>query len=307
MQYRLGQSDSMPMCKDNGHAMGAVMGTRNNKVQMDSHYGLVAPFRRVLAIVFIYLLLASPLMAAGLELIWAGGSYRISDNDNPSYTLDSFISMGSYNGMYLFSEPSLTLKQGELGVSIGAGMRVPVMGGQAIAGYNIFYDYTDNNNHERIGTGAEMYFRNFSAHINIYLPLSGREGREEALSGMDFTLGIPLPIKDAPSISIWPGFYYFRGEDESDMEGLGIEVHVQPMKVLMVKIGARNDTLSAGEDDSEVYLSVEIKIPMKKLGKDLFSYMHGTYPRDLGSYMDDRVVRERFITYEKKTKPWDVY
>ncbi len=267
------------------------------------------PFKRwlVIALIFTYFLLPSPLIASGPELVWTGGSYRVSDKDVPAYTLDSFVSIGSYNGMYLFSEPALTLKQGELGVSIGAGMRVPVMGGQAIAGYNLFYDYTDNNNHERIGTGAEMYFKNFSAHINIYLPLSGREGREEALSGMDFTLGIPISLKDAPYVSIWPSFYYFRGEDESDMQGMSFEVHVQPMKVLTFKIGARNDALSAGKDESEVYLSVEIKMPMKKLGKDLFRFTPGTYPKDLSSYMDNRVVRQHFITYEKKTMPWYVY
>jgi len=39
---------------------------------------------------------------------------------------------------------------------------------------------------------------------------------------------------------------------------------------------------------------------MKRLGKDLFAFDIGEYPRNINAMMDHRVVREQFITYEKK-------
>jgi len=262
---------------------------------------------RRFVLLLLFVSLSSMAMASKPELVWTGGSFTLSSEDSPGYSLDSFVSLGSYNSMYLFSEPILNLKHSELGISIGAGVRLPVLSGQAIMGYNAFYDYTDDHHHKRIGTGAEIYLKNFSAHMNIYLPLSSREGREEALAGMDFCVGIPIPLKDMGYISLWPGFYYFRGEDEDDMQGLSFEVHYQPMKIVTFSVGARNDALSAGKDDSEVFARVEVKIPMKRLGKDLFRFTKGMYPQDIRSYMDHSVVRQHWITYEKKTKPWDMY
>ena len=60
------------------------------------------------------------------------------------------------------------------------------------------------------------------------------------------------------------------------------------------------DALSDGEDDNEIFARIDVTFPMKRLGKDLLRFDRGTYPVDIKGQMDQRVVRERFITYEKK-------
>jgi|GEM_PF-407655 len=254
---------------------------------------------RKLFLMVISILISSISFASGPDLVWTGGSLCVSDEDNPGYLAETFVSLGNYNNAYIFTEPMLTLKSGDIGVSVGAGARMPILSGDVLAGCNAFFDYTDDNDHKRIGAGAEIYHHNFSAHTNIYLPLSDRNGREEALAGIDLTVGIPIPR--ASFISVWPGLYFFNGEDEDDMKGLSLIVKVQPAKAVAINIGARNDALTAGRDESEIFARIDITIPMKNLGMDLFKFAPEKYPIDTSQYMDHRVVRQNFITYEKKS------
>ena len=91
-------------------------------------------------------------------------------------------------------------------------------------------------------------------------------------------MGVPIP--NFSFVSLWPGFYYYNGNDEDDLKGLSFAVQIQPMEVLSVRLGARNDALSDGEDESEIFARIDITFPMKRLGKDLFRFDKGTYPVD---------------------------
>lgn len=231
------------------------------------------------------------------QVVWIGGAMQVSGEDTPGYSADTMVSLGSYNNVTLFLNPMLTVKSSKVGTDIGLGGRMPIFSGQMVAGGNAFFDYTNDNNHRRVGLGAELLHPRFSGHVNAYLPLSDQHGHEEAVSGFDFSLGIPVP--NAAFISIWPGFYYYNGHHEDDMRGLGIAVKVQPIQILSFTLGARSDTPSAGRDDSEIYACLELTIPMARMDKDLFSFNKGVYPVEVNSKMADRVVRERFIAIEK--------
>jgi hypothetical protein len=250
--------------------------------------------------VVILCLMSTLVFAAGPEVIWVGGSMKISDESSPGYTAEALASLGQVDSMYLFTEPMLLLKDGELGLDLGVGTRIPVLSGQAVAGYNLFFDYTSDNNHKRIGTGLEFFHPSFSGHLNFYLPISDDHSGEEALPGLDITMGIPIP--DASFISLWPSIYYYDGKDEDNLKGIGLEVRIQPTPAIAVSIGGRNDTLQAGRDSNELYAKLEVTIPMKRLGKDLFAFDMGQYPLDINAQMAQRVVRESFITYEKKRR-----
>lgn len=231
------------------------------------------------------------------ELIWAGGALRLSDESAPAYMGEAFVSLGTIDTMYVFSDPVVFLKSGDLGVNLGLGVRTTILSRQVIAGYNLFIDYTTDNYHKRLGTGAEIYHPYFSAHANIYLPISDEHDGEEALPGLDLTFGIPMP--NAGFITLWPGLYYYNGKDRGDMKGISFAVEVKPMQILSLTFGGRNDALESGRNNrGEIFGKVAVTIPMERLGKDIFKFERGEYPANVNSMLDNRVVREPFITYE---------
>jgi hypothetical protein len=250
----------------------------------------------------IFCLVSTTALALDPAFIWAGGSLKLSNESNPCYVADSFFSLGMLDSQYLFSEPMPTLKSGKLGFDLGVGSRVPIMNGHVLVGYNLFFDYSGNHGHKRLGAGLEMFFSNFSGHMNLYLPISGERHEEVALSGIDLTMGIPIP--QASFVSVWPGFYFYSGRDEDDMAGMSLAIRVKPLKPLTISVGGRSDTLQSGKDKNEVFAKAECVIPIQSIGKmkDLFVFDAGQYPMDVRSQMDSKVVREEFITYENKHK-----
>jgi hypothetical protein len=255
---------------------------------------------RTLIASVVFCLVSTMALAAGPDLIWAGGGLKLSNNSNPCYFADSFISLGQVDSMYLFSEPMITDRGSKLGVDLGIGARLPLLNGRIIGGYNLFFDYTSNEGHKRIGTGIEIYHPLFSTHMNLYLPISNERGGEEALPGLDLTFGIPIP--DAPFISVWPGYFFYSGRDESDLKGLSLAIQVNPIKPLFISFGGRSDTPQSGRDTSEMFIRMDVRIPLNRLGKDLFAFNPGEYPLSVRSQMDHKVVREEFITFENKSQ-----
>jgi hypothetical protein len=253
---------------------------------------------RTLIAAMIFCLAGSMAMAQEIEPIWAGGGLKLSNNSNPCYFADSFISLGQVDSMYLFSEPMITLRGGKPGIDLGVGGRLPMLNGRVLGGYNLFLDYTANKGHSRIGTGIEVYHPVFSTHFNVYLPITDEKDGQEALPGFDLTFGIPIP--NASFITVWPGYYYYAGRDEGDLKGLSLTIQVNPLKPLFISIGGRNDTLQSGKSSSEMFIRAEIEIPFQRLGKDLFAANPGVYPVPIRSQMDHKVVREEFITFENK-------
>ncbi len=236
--------------------------------------------------------------ASDADVIWAGGGWKVSNNSNPCYTADSFISLGQVETMYLFAEPEITLKDSKPGIDLGIGARLPLLNGRIVGGYNLFYDYTSAEGLMRVGAGFEIYHPLFSSHLNIYLPVTDERGGREALPGFDLTFGIPVP--NASFITIWPGYYFYSGRDQSDMKGLSLTAQINPIKPLFVSIGGRNDTLQSGRRSSEMFFRTEVRIPLNRLGKNLLAFNPGNYPLSVNAQMDHKVMREEFITYENK-------
>jgi hypothetical protein len=250
--------------------------------------------------IVVFLLAGSTVYAEGPDFIWAGGGLKVSDDSNPCYFADAFVLLSQTGSMSVFTQPVATVRGGKPGLDLGIGGRVPLLSGQVIGGWNVFFDYTSNNDHRRFGTGIEAFHSYGSAHMNLYLPVSDEEDHEEALPGVDFTVGIPIP--NAPFISLWPGGYFYAGRDRGDLSGLSMTARVQPIEPLVFSFGGRNDTLQAGRDKSEFFFRVEFTVPFDRLGRDLFAFNRGEYPVEIRNQMDNRVVREEFITFEHKRR-----
>ena len=147
-----------------------------------------------LIIVAIFCLAGSVLYAAGPDLIWAGGGIKVSNESNPCYYADSFVLLSQLDSLSLFSQPMLTLRGGKPGIDLGVGGRQPIMNGLMIGGGNLFYRLYHQITPIRDSAPViEIYHPNFSGHMNLYAPVSGEHGGEEALSGIDLTFGVTPP------------------------------------------------------------------------------------------------------------------
>ena len=256
--------------------------------------------KRILILTGIVSLISTAAIAASQpEPIWASGALRLSDRSSPAYMAETFISLGNMDTMSIFTEPLIYIKDSKLGADIGVGSRLPVFSNQALIGYNGFVDFETENSQKRISMGAEFFYPYFSAHVNMYLPFSDEHDRREAVPGMDLTFGIPLP--SASFVTLWPGFYFYSGRDRSDMKGFSLTVEARPIRILSLSLGGRNDAIDEGRNDrGEVFAKVEVIIPMKRLGEDLFKFDRGEYPVNVDSMMDHRIVREPFVSFERR-------
>lgn len=232
------------------------------------------------------------------EIIWAGGEWRLANESAPGYIAETFVYLGQLDSMYIFSDPMVILKETRFATDLGVGVRLPIPGSQVIAGYNLFLDMTTDNVQKRMGTGAEIFHPKFSAHLNIYLPTCTQHHGEEAIPGIDLTLGIPIP--DAGFITVWPGIYYYGGEIQTDVGGVSLAVEVKPVKAVSIIVGGRSDALEVGRNDPEIFTKLQVTIPMRHLGKDLFKFDKGEYPINIKNQLDHRIIREPFITVEHK-------
>ncbi len=257
--------------------------------------------RRILVVLL--LLFASPALAA--EIVWLGGGLEISNQTKPLSSFDMFTHLGDVEGITAFSETALTLRGADPGVSLGCGGRMPVMNDEALAGASIFYDYDGVESHQRIGLGGEFFHRDFSLHANVYLPLTRRKGGQEALPGLDVSAMVPIPGYEY--LVVRPGLYYYQGQDESSLQGVDLALLFMPLEIMDITLGMRSDALDGGRDDTQVYLKVNVAVPMRKLGRDLLAVNLQSTPWNPFEQMANRVQRERAITFERKSTYWDRY
>ncbi|MFA5654195.1 MAG: hypothetical protein WDA72_08800, partial [Desulfomonilia bacterium] len=74
----------------------------------------------ILAMLFCFC--GMPVYAVSMpEVIWVGGAWRLSDESAPIFMADTFLSLGQVDSTYLFSEPLVFLKGGEIGLGLGVG------------------------------------------------------------------------------------------------------------------------------------------------------------------------------------------
>jgi hypothetical protein len=253
--------------------------------------------RRIALLSFALLMLCSGNSYAAMpEFVWAGGSIMASDQSRPGYMADTMVFFGTYNSVVFFADPMLTLKHEKLGVDIGGGGRFPVFSGEVIGGLIGYFDYNNDHNHRRFSIGAEAFHKYGECHINAYFPTSGLNDGQEALTGFDIIVGIPIP--KYAFLTVWPEYYYFNGKHEDTLSGFGIKLQAQPIKPLQVYLGVRNNAPESGRNDGEVVAGIDITIPISGFDlNSMWKFYNPKYPIDIKTQMDSRVVRERFITY----------
>ncbi|OPZ60536.1 MAG: hypothetical protein BWY87_00408 [Deltaproteobacteria bacterium ADurb.Bin510] len=245
--------------------------------------------------------IAAKVAKSGAQLCWVGGSLLAADETRPILTADLHAELGDFGGMRCYTQPLVSIQGQDPALSLGLGARLPVLNEQAMAGANLFFDWTGENHHRRLGLGGEFIHRDFAVSLNAYLPFSDRNGREEAIPGFDISVGVPIPGHEF--LTVRPGAYYYNGRDEDDVKGLSLSIEAQPVEVLTLVVGARSDSLDNGRNEVQAFAQVRLTWPMRRLGRDIFAFKPAGFDRPC---LTQRVQRESAITVERKTKPWDM-
>ena len=130
------------------------------------------------------------------------------------------------NGGTIFNQTSLNTHDSDETINIGLGARKLLFDNKLIFGINTFYDHQFDENHKRIGLGAETISSLFDLRGNYYNAMSdlrtNKEGsyKERALDGWDLRGDYHLPIQY--DINIFMTAYKFKNpQDGSDFEDKG--------------------------------------------------------------------------------------
>jgi len=103
----------------------------------------------------------------------------------------------------IFIQPRIKIQNDKGTYSAGLGYRKALLDNTVVLGVNTFYDYTDQDDHARVGGGAEILTRQLEFRWNIYEPTSnarlvenqanGNRVFDTAVAGYDLELGGPAP------------------------------------------------------------------------------------------------------------------
>lgn len=247
--------------------------------------------------------------AAKPSFDWVGGGVYVENNSKPGWYLDMFASLGEFPKTTYFVNPYATVRGMEAGCGLGVGARFPVYSERHAAGFNAYLDYTDDHSGLRIGLGAEYAGPYFSNVLNVYLPISGKHGDQEAIPGVDFYFKVPVPKFSIPIgsydlkvsfISIWPGVFYYKASDEN-IVGFKLIFMGNPVKAIEFWRG-----FSTGSPSNDKYKGLEIPagltttLPVKNFSfKDQFGYLVLPYPAVAADSVKGRPFREHFMGVEK--------
>lgn len=163
-------------------------------------------------------------------------SIILASEYQPFITLETIQSLSEDNNSYNFFQGHYQYQEDSSLTNFGFGNRVFTdKNKDSMAGYNVFYDYTHERNHSRIGFGLEYFKANAEYRMNFYMPLSGERKisfdantsgiYERTASGLDFKMGTYL--EKAPWLSINASGFVFDNDTAADEYGYEIITNLQ--------------------------------------------------------------------------------
>lgn len=163
-------------------------------------------------------------------------SFMLADEYQPFVTLETIRPLSENNKSYNFFQGHYQYQGDSFLTSFGFGNRA-FMGKNkdSIAGYNVFYDYTHERNHSRVGFGLEYFKDNAEYRVNFYLPLSEERKisvnantssiYERTATGLDFKIG--TYFAKAPWLSINASGFAFDNNTATNEYGYEISTNLQ--------------------------------------------------------------------------------
>jgi len=124
---------------------------------------------------------------------------EVQDTLNPAISITNVNSIIENTNSAFFNQNTFTHNKDEQTINFGLGYRKLLNNDKLLLGANIFYDYSFDDNHRRIGAGIEAISSVFDLRSNIYQAESDiitttSGATEEALDGWDARLDYHIPV-----------------------------------------------------------------------------------------------------------------
>lgn len=191
---------------------------------------------------------------------------NVEEDDGPDYFSDVILPLyrRPEDERVLFLEPRAKLADGEWLFNLGAGLRELVLNRSWLLGANMFYDYETQYSHYRLGWGLEALSSYAEARSNFYLALSQQRlveesgsvlTIEEAVDGVDFELGAPVPYYSR--LKLFGGFNWYNYEKFKNRYGWTLRAEYTPVPAVVIDGLVSNDT----KGNLDWGMTVALRIP----------------------------------------------
>jgi len=182
-------------------------------------------------------------------------SVDIQENDKPSWSIETIqpIHQASDLSDTWFWQGRFAHDSGteDETLNLGVGYRHLLDDHSWMFGANVFYDYTFEDQHERVGVGAEAFGRYTTLRANYYIPVDSSpktvadNTTEEVLQGWDFEVEAPVPY--LPWMRVAFTAYEWDSDTTKDIEGGTLGLRAHPSDNLEIEVGGQNDTYGRKE------------------------------------------------------------
>lgn len=204
-----------------------------------------------------------------------------------------------------FVQPRLSARDADLTANLGFGYRQLFFDQQVLGGFNFFYDYAENHNHYRFGTGLELLSRYLELRTNGYFPMSGPRRIsqdanfkvfEKALTGADVEAGGPVPY--LPFVKLYGSYAYYDYQHDIDSHIAKFRGEVKLARFLRLDLETWNDNKAPWEYRIGLAFTMDLERPFESFKPTAEPYPH----KDMRHMTLHRVVREHEIKVERYAK-----
>jgi hypothetical protein len=205
-----------------------------------------------------------------------------------------------------FVQPRMSARDEDWTANLGFGYRQLFFDQQLLGGINTFYDYADNHNHYRFGTGLEMLSQYLELRTNGYFPMSGRRRIsqdadfkvfERALTGADVEAGGPVPY--LPFLKLYGSYAYYDYKHDIDSHIAKFRGEVKLLRFLRLDVETWNDNKAPWEYRIGLAFTMDLERSWESFARPSAE----AYPHKNMRHMTlHRVVREHEIKVERYAK-----
>ncbi len=233
----------------------------------------------------------------------------VGDGQRPLYFLDPILPVYRHpnNERVVFLEPRMRLANNRWLFNLGGGVRQLVLNRTWLVGSNLFYDYTTQHRHYRVGVGAEALSAYAELRSNVYLRLSpdrlvedlgSSQTFERALNGFDIEAGAPVPYYSR--LKMFGGFNWYASDNFRNQYGWTIRMEYKPWPFIVWDIRLNDDTKTNVGWASTVALRIPLGANVEGLRSPLALDSHMFPQNDASVHLFDLVERHHEIVVERR-------
>ncbi len=239
---------------------------------------------------------------------WEFGA-SVGEDQHPFYFLDPILPLYRHptNERVVFLEPRMRLANSRWLLNLGGGVRQLALNRTWLLGGNMFYDYTTQHNHYRLGWGLEALSAYAELRSNVYLRLSPQrlvedigtsQTFERALNGFDMELGAPVPYYSR--LKVFGGFNWYGSDNFKNRYGWTLRTEYKPWPFIVWDLRLNDDTKTNLDWGSTIALRIPLGGNTEGLRSPLALDQRMLPSSDASAHLFDLVERHHEIVVERR-------